>query len=282
MTMRDRPTRTAVVFTILALGFSLLYWLAVVLSKSGALPFSMEHADFARKSLPGTIIWLLFDNFGPTLAAIIAVASCRGRSALADLGRSIVRWRVPGRLYVLAWFGLLINTGVVIAGYATHTLRFDPSAFTVVKFVLLYFVMIAFDGPLGEEIGWRGVLLPNLMERVRPLPAALIVGVIWYAWHVPLYAAEGRMSTAFDHAFFLYTCIALSIVFTWFFVKSNGSTFLMIYLHNASNYSTFLRFKLFPKVADSHATAYAYGAVLLAITAAAAVALRGTKANSPH
>src|SRR5699024_11776789 len=38
---------------------------------------------------------------------------------------------------------------------------------------------------LGEEIGWRGWLLPNL----RPLgtwPALLLSGVIWGVWHAPL------------------------------------------------------------------------------------------------
>ena len=160
--MRDRPTRTAVVFTVLALGFSLLYWLAVVLSRNGTLPFSRAYSDFARKSLRGTIIWLLFANFGPALAGIIALALCRGAPAVEDLGRSIVQWRVPGRLYVFA---------------------------------------------LAAAVGRRASRSLRPMEKVRPLPAAAIVGVIWYAWHVPLYAAEARMNTAFEHTFFFYTCV---------------------------------------------------------------------------
>src|SRR5438105_2885874 len=157
--MHDRSTKTAIVFTIIALGFSVLYWMTVMLSRSGTLPFSMEQADFGRKSLPGTIICLVFETYSPLLAAVIAVASCRGHAALANLGRSLVRWRVPG---------------------------------------------------------WRGVLLPELLAKLRPLPAATIVGFVWYSWHVPLYAASGRLNTALDHLFFLYTCIALSIIFTWF------------------------------------------------------------------
>jgi len=237
------------------------------------LPFSMEHDDFGRKSLLGTIVWLLFSNFGPALAATMALACCGGRAGVEELGRSIVRWRVPGGLYVLAWFGILINAAVVIVGYATRTLRFDVSAFSLVKFVLLYLVMIVFDGPLGEEIGWRGVLLPQLMKKLRPLSASVIVGVMWYAWHVPLYAADSRMNTPFEHVLFLYSCIALSLIFTWFFVKSGGSTLLMIYVHSASNYSTFLRFTLFPKLADSRATAFAYAGVLLMIALAAGMSL---------
>jgi len=268
-----RSRRTAIVFTILAIGFAVIDAIAVVLSRRGVLPFSMEHADFWRASVPGTIIWAVFSNFGPALAAVLALALCQGRGAVADLGRSLVRWRVPGRLYVLAWFGILINIAVVIAGYAVHALHFDPTGFSPVKFIVLYFAMIALDGPLGEEIGWRGVLLRQLLRTMSPLAASVVVGVVWYLWHVPSYLTEGKLPGAFEHVFFLYTCIALAIIYTWFFLKSNGSTLLMIYLHQASNYSTFLRAKLFPKTSPSIVPFLAYGAVLLGIALFAARAI---------
>jgi len=160
-------------------------------------------------------------------------------------------------------------------------MHFDPGAFAPVKFVLLFFVMAAIDGPLGEEIGWRGVLLPQLMQRFSPLAAALVVGVVWYAWHVPLYATEDKLMGLGEHAIFLYTCIALSLIMTWFFLKSRGSTFLMIYLHDATNYSTFLRSKLFPKIAASPVPIIVYMVLLLIFALLAAAALARRKAASP-
>jgi membrane protease YdiL (CAAX protease family) len=41
---------------------------------------------------------------------------------------------------------------------------------------------------LGEELGWRGYLLPRLMERFSPRNAVLITGVIWGIWHAPMIA----------------------------------------------------------------------------------------------
>jgi membrane protease YdiL (CAAX protease family) len=38
---------------------------------------------------------------------------------------------------------------------------------------------------LGEELGWRGWLLPRLMP-LGTLPALLITGVVWGVWHAPL------------------------------------------------------------------------------------------------
>jgi len=258
---------------VLALGFAVIYWIVVVLSRNGTLPFSMEHEGFGRASLAGNVVWLVFSNFGPALAAVIALALCRGREALAELGRSLIRWRVPRWLYAAAWFNLVLNAAVVATGYATGTMHFDASAFVPLKFVLFFFVMAAIDGPLGEEIGWRGVLLPELMRRVSPLAAALVVGVVWYAWHVPLYAAEDKLPSLGDHAMFLYSCLALSVIMTWFFIRSNASTFLMIYVHDATNYATFLRFKLFPKVASSPWPTTVYAVLLFALACAAAIAL---------
>jgi membrane protease YdiL (CAAX protease family) len=39
----------------------------------------------------------------------------------------------------------------------------------------------------GEEIGWRGFAFPHLLDRLRPLPASLLFGVIWATLHLPLY-----------------------------------------------------------------------------------------------
>jgi hypothetical protein len=274
MTTRSDPSlRTAAVFTALALGFAAIYWIVVVLSRAGTLPFSMEHEGFGRASLIGNVVWLVFSNFGPALAGVIALALCRGREALAELGRSLVRWRVPPWLYLAAWFNLVLNAAIVATGYATHAVAFDAAAFAPLKFALFFFVMAAIDGPLGEEIGWRGVLLPQLMRRFSPLAAAFVVGVVWYAWHVPLYAAENKLPALGDHLMFLYSCIALSVIMTWFFLKSNASTFLMIYLHDATNYATFLRFKLFPKVAASPWPTAVYAVLLFAVALAAGIAI---------
>ncbi|HEV7489903.1 MAG TPA: hypothetical protein VGO25_03795, partial [Rhodanobacteraceae bacterium] len=104
--------------------------------------------------------------------------------------------------------------------------------------------------------------------------------VVWYAWHVPLYAAEEKLPGLGEHALFLFSCISLSVIMTWFFLNSGGSTFLMIYLHDATNFSTFLRFRLFPKSAESMLPLVVYiGLLLIAALLAAPALSRRTQAN---
>lgn len=39
---------------------------------------------------------------------------------------------------------------------------------------------------LGEEIGWRGLLAPQLMRLMNFPSAAFLSGLIWFVWHVPI------------------------------------------------------------------------------------------------
>ncbi len=45
--------------------------------------------------------------------------------------------------------------------------------------------------PIGEEIGWRGYALLRLLARHGAYVATAIVGVLWAAWHVPMFIGSG-------------------------------------------------------------------------------------------
>jgi membrane protease YdiL (CAAX protease family) len=65
-----------------------------------------------------------------------------------------------------------------------------PSALPALRFGGLLAANLAHGLPrwtflaIGEEIGWRGYLLPRLIESAWPQPV-LLTGLIWGAWHVP-------------------------------------------------------------------------------------------------
>ena len=49
---------------------------------------------------------------------------------------------------------------------------------------------------LGEDAGWRGYLLPKLLEFMKPWKAVLLTGVIWGLWHAPVIACGFNYGTA--------------------------------------------------------------------------------------
>ena len=55
--------------------------------------------------------------------------------------------------------------------------------------IQLSYSVICFFPAFGEEWGWRGYMMPKLME-LMPKPVAVIVGgIIWGLWHAPLTVA---------------------------------------------------------------------------------------------
>lgn len=52
----------------------------------------------------------------------------------------------------------------------------------------------------GEEIGWRGYLLPKLMESYGPRVSIIISGVIWGLWHAPIIAMGHNYGTGYSTA----------------------------------------------------------------------------------
>jgi membrane protease YdiL (CAAX protease family) len=90
---------------------------------------------------------------------------------------------------------------------------------------------------LGEEYGWRGYLLPRLLP-LGEVRATLLVALIWGPWHVPfLLAGLNYPGVNFWVAFlvFLFTVVALSFAYTWFYVASSGSVLVVALLHQSSN-----------------------------------------------
>jgi len=261
-----RSTAAAVpVFVGLALGLSGLYWLLFALRARDWLPFD-----------PGSDLFGAARGYTPAIAAALTAFVLSGREGLVELRKRLGRWRVAPRLYALALFGPLGASLVALlaARFSGVEARFAPGAIPIPKLVLVFLFFAIVDGPLGEEIGWRGYLLPRLLERRGPVVASLVVGVVWYLWHLPLYVATGRFElTAGFLVGYLVQNVAWSFVHTWFFRRSGGSAFLAVFLHTAGNYSVYLLVTLFPALEQAPATEPAYVAALSLAALAAGVAM---------
>jgi membrane protease YdiL (CAAX protease family) len=261
--------REALAFVALALGFSAAYGALVWASRRGLLAFDMGG------STAGTVAKLLLRDLGPACAAVVCAAALGGGRALRALWATTTRWRAPGWLWLLALLGpFVVVSPVVLVGLLTGTLQRATEPVSPLRLLVVFLAMAIFDGPLGEEIGWRGYLLPRLLDRIGPLAASGAVGVVWWLWHVPLYLADGRGLGLADWATYLATTLALSAVFTWFYLRSGGSTLMAILLHDTSNFAVYLFFlTLWVRVGESPVPKLAHAVVVLAAGGAAAVAL---------
>src|SRR5262245_55224950 len=167
------------------------------------------------------------------LVAALIVSAIQGGGSFKALLLRIVRVRAALRWYVVA-VGLPV-TLVLLTVAMNYAI--DPAALHTANLpmrdevITSFLIGLLFVG-LGEEPGWRGLLLHELLARVSWIRAALIVGCFWAAWHVPLLETQ----VAAEHtAQFFIGVFAASVVLAWLYRGSGESVFLCMLMHATVN-----------------------------------------------
>lgn len=195
--------RRIILYVALAFGLAWGLWFAVVyplFGQAGSFTVSVQLAVAAGM-------------FAPALAA--ATTRLVTREGFADAWVVPTGFRAKWRTYALAWFGPLALT---VAGAALYYLLnpsdFDPSMSYVIdaarqaaqasgstvpvddaslRMSLVGSLAMVLVAPainavtcFGEEWGWRGYLLPHLLEHLSMGQTLLVSGLVWGLWHAPI------------------------------------------------------------------------------------------------
>ena len=102
-------------------------------------------------------------------------------------------------------------------------------------YIMLVAVIFSTWVQAGEEIGWRGFALPRMSERFNLSRSALLLGVIWGLWHLPLFFVQGADKFGQSFPLFLMQVIAFSVVLAWLYWRTQGSLLLTMLMHAAVN-----------------------------------------------
>lgn len=224
----------------------------------------------------------------PALAAFVTMAL--NHRKFSELG-----WKWPQTKYALAsWYIPLLYAGIAYAivwttglgGFPNPQLvnslparmgeHLSPAASTVLYVLLtgsLGLVGSTARG-LGEEIGWRGFLVPELSKTLGFTGTALISGVVWSLWHYPILIFadyNAGTNTVYALACFTVMVIAISFIFAWMRLKS-GSLWTGALLHASHN--LYIQAIFTPLTHDTGKTAWfidEFGAIVPIVTVAFAV-----------
>ncbi|WP_420630274.1 CPBP family intramembrane glutamic endopeptidase [Candidatus Leptofilum sp.] len=188
-------------------------------------------------------------TMGPSIAAFIIVLIIGGRRGFVDLVRPFLRWRASLGVWGIAVLGTavlyLIGLGVhLILGGEAPSFFMLREELNLIPLYLVVVVLMPWNGPIGEEFGWRGFALSRLQSKFGPLAASLIIGTIWGIWHLPSFFAPqdviGAITATIGMGFLIpYTLgtIANAIFMTWLYNKSKGSALIAgIVWHAAINF----------------------------------------------
>lgn len=152
-----------------------------------------------------------------------------------------------------------------------------PDGLVILFYILLvgsFSMARSMSSAIGEEIGWRGFLTPQLAKISSYTGTSLWTGVIWAIYHYPLLLFANYNSGA--PAWYSLTCftvmvIAMCFVFTWFRMKS-GSLWTAALLHASHN--LFIQMIFTPLTFDTGDTKYyidEFGIVLPVVSVIAAI-----------
>jgi membrane protease YdiL (CAAX protease family) len=186
---------------------------------------------------PGFMILYLLGGFGPTIGAIIAVASTRRAYGRGDYLARLLRWRV-GAVWWLAAIAAptLFAAGkewiAVWAGGGGVT----PADLDAPAKALVIFPTMIVGGGL-EELGWRGVAQPEVERRISRLAATLVVGAAWALWHLPLFHIPGVSQSGGDFPLFALDVVSNAYLLAWLYARTQ-SILLCVVGHAASNSAT--------------------------------------------
>ena len=238
----DNDKKGIAVFLLIAFGLAWILWeITILVGPSARDPL------FQLAILPGAL--------SPAVAAVI-VRKWITREGFSDAGLRLNRHR--WRYYLAAFLILPLLVVTVIVLLASTLDISDPDfslkraiwqlgppgtvapplpdgIFAIVAIQSMIIAVVAMPVLWGEEFGWRGYLQLRLLGD-RPLTAAVVTGVIWSLWHLPLNLRGYNFpdQPVLGMLVFTVSAIMLSIIFGWLRMKT-GSIWSASLGHSASN-----------------------------------------------
>jgi membrane protease YdiL (CAAX protease family) len=149
---------------------------------------------------------------GPSVAGILMTGLVDGRAGRRDLLSRLRRWRVGVRWYAVALVTAPLVTTVTLLALSLTSPAFLPAIITAddKASLLLSGIAVGLIVPVFEELGWTGFATPRLRQRHGVLGTGLIMGLLWGAWHFPLFAGSAASSGGIPPAFFM-----AAMLFSW-------------------------------------------------------------------
>ncbi len=204
-------TFLGVTFGVMGVG-----WGLCILCCAG-LELDMEHYVILR-------VPFMLGGFSPTVASWVVCH--REGMTFKEWNRWVFDWKQPWWAYalLLALAAVYLAPLCLVSGY--------EAGYPWFLVPLMLFPMLVCGGL--EEPGWRGVLLPELEKKYSFGVSAVIVAVIWWLWHGPLFLIPGAGQYGASYLSFGVSVLGLTLALSLLRHKSGG-VFLCVVFHSLIN-----------------------------------------------
>ncbi len=149
---------------------------------------------------------------GPSVAGVLMTGLLDGRAGLRELLSRLLRWRVRVIWYAISLLTAPVLTTGILFSLSLTSPTFLPTINTTSDKtgLLMTGIAVGLVVPIFEEIGWTGFAVPRLRRRYGIVTTGLIVGLLWGAWHFPLFSGSASSSPAIPQPLYLAV-----LLFSW-------------------------------------------------------------------
>jgi membrane protease YdiL (CAAX protease family) len=229
MTAEQDAKKRIITYLIAVFALSTPFYIMNIVASSGGEGASSPLGDIAVLAL----MWM------PAVAALVTTFIYQRN--VRGLGWAPGKFKYMALGYLLPIIYAGIAYGIVwVSGLGAYDSTAADDAGGLVPFLaqaLTLGVLQAALLALGEEIGWRGLLVPQMARLTTFSRTALITGLIWGLWHVPLILfGDYNAETPWWYALmcFMVLIVGMNFAFTWLRLAS-GSIWPSVVMHASHN-----------------------------------------------
>jgi membrane protease YdiL (CAAX protease family) len=209
------------------------FLLTFTLSWLGAFAVAAPHL-LRGEAIPKFAGLMMFPAMllGPSVVGIVLTGLVDGSNGLRDLFARMRRTRFPARWYAALLIPPALVLTVLLCMKTFVSPDFAPNRF---------WIGISFGLVAGffEEIGWMGYVFPKMRRKENALAPAILLGLLWGAWHIPVidYLGTSTPHGAYWLPFFLAFTAAMTamrVLIAWTYANTK-SVVLAQLLHASSS-----------------------------------------------
>lgn len=181
-------------------------------------------------SINGVLIsnnyWLyipyLLGGWSPTIASFIVLKKNNDVKSFKEWLKNIFDFKhnIMSYLMVIIFAVVYILPQCLISGYTSGA----P------LFAIIFMIPMMLIGGGLEEAGWRYILQPQLEKKYKFTTSTIIVSIIWWLWHLPLFFINGVSQYGTNYLAFGINILGLSFALATI-RKNTNSVWLCVLFH---------------------------------------------------
>ncbi len=129
----------------------------------------------------------ILGSWSPTIVLLLMLKKLKPGMTIKDFYKGVFRERLNLPLLVVIpviVFGIFLSAVWLLSVMEKTPFMAQLALPTALGGAIL---LTVFQGPSGEESGWRGYLRPELEGQYGFIKGNLILGLVWAFWHAPLW-----------------------------------------------------------------------------------------------